>query len=160
MLTDVIPPTMDPSLENKPGGDSAAAPPDKTTLLSSGKVMAELTPDFFKGQANPADKEKLASAATDMLGAASYYGNLNDKGYGKYVEKAEVYLKQYGGGGGGGTGGGAAPPVQAAATDAADAPKTDAVGSFLAGDGGGKAGNSTGGGLSGDVMKMAGGFFK
>jgi hypothetical protein len=32
------------------------------------------------------DKEKAAGAAADLLGAASHYGNLEEKSFGKYVE--------------------------------------------------------------------------
>ncbi|CAA7393525.1 unnamed protein product [Spirodela intermedia] len=151
---------MDPPAENKIVGNSAAGPPPTAELLSGGKVMAEATQAFFQGQVSTVDKKKVAAAAGDMLGAGAYYGKANEKGYGEYVKKAEVYLEQYG------SGGAAAAPAAAAPAAAGDSPATDAggggymkVAEGLLG-GGSDAGKSEGGGLGGDVMKMAGGFFK
>lgn len=41
------------------------------------------------------DKGKVADAAGDLLCAASQYGKLDEKSYGKYINKAEDYLHKY-----------------------------------------------------------------
>ncbi|KAB1726108.1 hypothetical protein FNE60_30065 [Klebsiella pneumoniae] len=88
------------------------------------------------------DKAKVAGAAEDLLQAAEDYGKLGETGYGKYVDKAEEYLHKY------------------RETTGHDPPK---AGDAKPAAGSGKESKSDekheGGGM-GDVMKMAGGFFK
>lgn len=66
-------------------------------LLASAKVLAKAAKSGFGGsEKENMDKAKLADAATDLLGAASHYGKLEEKSYGKYVQQAENYLHKYG----------------------------------------------------------------
>lgn len=69
-------------------------PISKSELLSSAKVVAGAV--MGKGDKNQKmDKGKVAGAASDLLCAASQYGKLDEKSYGKYVSKAEDYLHNY-----------------------------------------------------------------
>ncbi|XP_054796049.1 nodulin-related protein 1-like [Prosopis cineraria] len=72
-------------------------------LMSSAKVVAEAAQSALGKESGSLDKTKVADAAGDLLGGARQYGNLEDKGMGQYVEKAENYLHQYSGGGHGQT---------------------------------------------------------
>ncbi|XP_042513819.1 nodulin-related protein 1-like [Macadamia integrifolia] len=69
--------------------------PSKSELISSAKVIAEAAKAGLHHETNKIDKGKVAGAAADLMGAASYYGKLEEKGVGKYVEKAEQYLHHY-----------------------------------------------------------------
>ena len=63
-------------------------------LLASAKLVADAAQSSLR-QEN-FDKQKAAGGAADLLGAASDYGNLEEKSFGKYVEQAETYLQKYG----------------------------------------------------------------
>ncbi|XP_010258184.1 PREDICTED: nodulin-related protein 1-like [Nelumbo nucifera] len=69
--------------------------PSKAEILSSAKVVAEAAKATVHHETDKVDKGKVAGAAADLLGAASHYGKLEEKGMGKYVDKAENYLHQY-----------------------------------------------------------------
>ncbi|XP_050277331.1 nodulin-related protein 2-like isoform X4 [Quercus robur] len=70
--------------------------PSNAELMASAKLLAEAGQTTISQGADKVDKAKVAGAAGDLLGAASSYGKLEEKSYGKYVEKAETYLDQYG----------------------------------------------------------------
>ncbi|CAO2188155.1 unnamed protein product [Urochloa humidicola] len=81
-------------------------------LFASGKLVAEAASSVFQQKsADNVDTKKVASAAADLLGAASSYGKFEDKPAGQYIEKAEGYLKEYSSG-----------PAAAAEKPAGDAP--------------------------------------
>ena len=85
-------------------------------FMSSGKVVADAAMSAFETKSvENIDKEKVAGASAEILDSTSKYAKLEDKPAGQYLEKAEVYLKQYSSGG-----------TEKAKTDApaaADAPK-------------------------------------
>ncbi|ONK60079.1 uncharacterized protein A4U43_C08F13960 [Asparagus officinalis] len=86
---------MDSQSHNqKPSAHHAhkASPSD---LLSSARVVAEAAKSTLRHESNKVDKGRVADAAADLLCAASHYGKLEEKNYGKYVEKAETYLHKY-----------------------------------------------------------------
>ncbi|GMP52748.1 hypothetical protein CsSME_00018450 [Camellia sinensis var. sinensis] len=62
-------------------------------LLSSAKLMAEAAKAALNHET--VDTGRVAGAAADLLEAVSHYGKLEEKSFGKYVEKAEDYLHQY-----------------------------------------------------------------
>lgn len=69
-------------------------------FLSSGKVVAEAAQSAFETKSiENIDKEKVAGASAEILDSTSKYAKLEDKPAGQYLEKAEVYLKQYSSGG-------------------------------------------------------------
>uniref|UniRef100_A0ACD5VN15 Uncharacterized protein n=1 Tax=Avena sativa TaxID=4498 RepID=A0ACD5VN15_AVESA len=69
-------------------------------LMSSGKVVAEAAQSAFETKSvENIDKEKVAGASADILDSVSKYAKIEDKPAGQYLEKAEVYLKQYSSGG-------------------------------------------------------------
>ncbi|KAK1663238.1 hypothetical protein QYE76_051397 [Lolium multiflorum] len=69
-------------------------------LMSSGKVVAEAAMSAFETKSvENIDKEKVAGASAEILDSTSKYAKLEDKPAGQYLEKAEVYLKQYSSGG-------------------------------------------------------------
>ncbi|KAL0003747.1 hypothetical protein SO802_011308 [Lithocarpus litseifolius] len=70
--------------------------PSNAELMASAKVLAESGQTTLSQGASKVDKARAAEAASDLLEAASSYGKLEEKSYGKYVEKAETYLDQYG----------------------------------------------------------------
>ncbi|XP_010044444.2 uncharacterized protein LOC104433408 [Eucalyptus grandis] len=70
--------------------------PDNSELMASAKVVAEAARHTFSHETNKIDRARVAGAASDILDAACHYGKLEEKSYGKYVEKAEGYLHQYG----------------------------------------------------------------
>ncbi|XP_075657848.1 nodulin-related protein 2-like [Castanea sativa] len=70
--------------------------PSNAELMASAKVLAEAGQTTISQGANKVDKARVAGAAGDRLEAASSYGKLEETSYGKYVEKAETYLDQYG----------------------------------------------------------------
>ncbi|KAK1291286.1 hypothetical protein QJS10_CPB17g00683 [Acorus calamus] len=59
-------------------------------IKCQGAAKATLSHDSQK-----VDKVRFAGATADILGAASHYGKLEEKSFGKYVGKAEAYLHQY-----------------------------------------------------------------
>ncbi|XP_058070184.1 nodulin-related protein 1-like [Magnolia sinica] len=69
--------------------------PSSTQLLSSAKLVAEAATSALHHETHKVDKAKVAGAAGDLLAAASHYGKLEEKSFGKYVEKAEEYLHHY-----------------------------------------------------------------
>ncbi|CAN6477348.1 unnamed protein product [Victoria cruziana] len=137
--------------------------PSPTDLLSSAKVIAGAAKAAAGRDMDKVDKAKVASAAEDVLIAARHYGKLEERSFGKYVQKAETYLHEYhssrtgtgvgsahatstGGGGGGGAehaaSGGAEKPSAAQPTNA-------------------HHGHSEEGGSGlGDYVKLAQGFLK
>jgi hypothetical protein len=69
-------------------------------LMSSGKVVADAAMSAFETKSiENIDKEKVAGASAEILDSTSKYAKLEDKPVGQYLEKAEVYLKQYSSGG-------------------------------------------------------------
>ncbi|KAF3944016.1 hypothetical protein CMV_029473 [Castanea mollissima] len=70
--------------------------PSNAELMASAKVLAESGQITVSQGASKVDKARAAGAASDLLEAASSYGKLEEKSYGKYVEQAETYLDQYG----------------------------------------------------------------
>jgi len=88
-------------------------------LLSSGKVVGEAAKSAFETKSiENIDKEKVAGASAEILDSTSKYAKLEDKPAGQYLEKAEVYLKQYSSG--------SAEKEKTDAPAAADAPKPEA----------------------------------
>ncbi|KAM7269284.1 hypothetical protein ACFE04_024781 [Oxalis oulophora] len=69
--------------------------PSSSELLSSAKYMAEAAKATLSHDSGKIDKSRMAAAAEDLLGAASYYGKFEETSYGKYVNKAEDYLHKY-----------------------------------------------------------------
>ncbi|KAJ4954653.1 hypothetical protein NE237_011436 [Protea cynaroides] len=69
--------------------------PSNSELLSSAKVIAEAAKAGLHHETDKIDKGKVAAATADLMGAASYFGKLEEKGVGKYVGKAEQYLHHY-----------------------------------------------------------------
>nr|XP_023900419.1 nodulin-related protein 1-like [Quercus suber] len=70
--------------------------PSNSELMASAKLLAEASQTAFSQGADKVDKARVAGAAGDILEAASSYGKLDKTSYGKYVDKAETYLDQYG----------------------------------------------------------------
>lgn len=70
--------------------------PSNSELMASAKLLAGAAQSSMGNESNKIDKARVAGAAADLLEAASQYGKLEEKSYGKYVEKAETYLHQYG----------------------------------------------------------------
>ena len=70
--------------------------PSNSELMASAKYLAEAAQSTFSHESNKLDKARVAAAAGDVLAAASSYGKLEEKSFGKYVEQAETYLHQYG----------------------------------------------------------------
>ena len=69
--------------------------PSNSELFSSAKLVAQSAKGMFGQGSDKVDKGQVAEAMEDLLGAASRYGKLDEKGLGKYVDKAENYLHQY-----------------------------------------------------------------
>ncbi|KAG9439738.1 hypothetical protein H6P81_019903 [Aristolochia fimbriata] len=125
-----------------------------TELFSSAKVVTEAAQATIAGQKEKVDQGKAAGAAGDLLGGASHYGKLDDKGVvGGYVKKAETYLHEYEASHSTKPGGAAAPapPNSAPAHDSAPAAAESAP---PGGEGEKKESNY------GDYLKMAQGFLK
>lgn len=70
-------------------------PKSSSELLSSAKLVGEAAKSTFAHKSDEIDKGRVAGAAADLLGAASHYGKLEEKSFGKYIDKAETYLHQY-----------------------------------------------------------------
>lgn len=77
------------------GSNQHRPPPSKSELLSSAKLVAGAAKATLHHEKEKVDKAKVAGAAADLLGAASHYGKLEGKSYGKLVHKAENYLHSY-----------------------------------------------------------------
>ncbi|MFY2203381.1 hypothetical protein ACM91E_28730 [Escherichia coli] len=59
-------------------------------------MVADACQSALHHETDKLEKQKVAGAAADLVGAASEYGHLDqEKGLGKYVEKAEDYLRKY-----------------------------------------------------------------
>ncbi|KAJ4767458.1 hypothetical protein LUZ62_077833 [Rhynchospora pubera] len=69
--------------------------PSPTNLFSSAQVVAEAAKSTLRHDTDKVDKGKAAGAAADILHAASHYGKLEEKTFGKYIQKAEDYLHRY-----------------------------------------------------------------
>lgn len=68
----------------------------KSDLVHSAQVVADAAQAHFRGDPGKFDKGEVAGAAADLLNAAAEYGKMDDtQGIGKYVDKAEDYLRQY-----------------------------------------------------------------
>ncbi|XP_077232630.1 nodulin-related protein 2-like [Tasmannia lanceolata] len=85
---------MDSNTDNKPihSHEKHSA----TDLFSSAKLVAGAAKSSLGNENQALDKAKVSSAAGDLLEAASEYGNLEEKSFGKYVVKAEDYLNKSG----------------------------------------------------------------
>ncbi|KAI5056059.1 hypothetical protein GOP47_0029580 [Adiantum capillus-veneris] len=59
-------------------------------VLASAQVLMEAAK--VRGEA---DMGEVAGAASNLVGAASEYGNLEKRGYGEYANKAQAYLHDY-----------------------------------------------------------------
>lgn len=118
--------------------------PPKSTgeLLSSAKLVAEAAKSTLAHKSDEIDKGRVAGATADLIGAASHYGKLEEKSFGKYVDKAETYLHQYH----------LSHPSTPAAGHSAPAPAPSHKPSESSG--------HEGGGGYGDYLKMAQGFLK
>ena len=69
-------------------------------FMSSGKVVADAAMSAFQTKSvENINKEEVAGASAEILDSGSKYAKLEDKPAGQYLEKAEVYLKQYSSGG-------------------------------------------------------------
>ncbi|KAI3452887.1 hypothetical protein Pfo_009550 [Paulownia fortunei] len=151
--------------EPKPNADDSNNPdhhrkPSKSDLLHSAKVVADVAQAHFRHEPEKYDKAEAAGATADLLNAAAEYGKLGDKGVGKYVDKAEDYLRHYHTSQSGGNPGGH------------KTTQTTEAGEHFGGGGykdDGKMGEGfskrpshggEGGGGAGDFMKMAGDFLK
>lgn len=77
------------------GSNQHRPPPSKSELLSSAKLVAGAAKATLHHEQEKVDKGKVAGAAADLLGAASHYGKLEEKSYGKFLHKAEDYLHGY-----------------------------------------------------------------
>ncbi|KAL6983398.1 hypothetical protein U1Q18_016785 [Sarracenia purpurea var. burkii] len=87
---------MDSISSHKSGKHLHHQPPSSSDLFSSAKVMAEAAQAALHHETNKVDKGRIAGAASNLVDAACYYGKLEEKSFGQYVEKAETYLHQYG----------------------------------------------------------------
>lgn len=117
-------------------------------LLSSAKLVAEAAQSTFRHESHKVDKVKVAHAAGDLVEAASQYGKLDEKGFGKYLDKAEDYLHHYGGAGATTTHGG----YSAHPTPGSHSTKPDQSHSH--------GGHDQSGGGYGDYLKLAQGYMK
>uniref|UniRef100_A0A2P2PPD0 Uncharacterized protein MANES_01G030100 n=1 Tax=Rhizophora mucronata TaxID=61149 RepID=A0A2P2PPD0_RHIMU len=69
--------------------------PSSSELISSAKLVADAAKATLHHETEKVDKGRVAGAAANILEAASHYGKLEEKSFGKYVEKAEDYLHKY-----------------------------------------------------------------
>ncbi|KAL3644586.1 hypothetical protein CASFOL_009766 [Castilleja foliolosa] len=70
----------------------------KSDLIHSAKVVADVAQAHLRHEPEKYNKAEVAGATADLLNAASEYGKLDEKGVGKYVDKAEDYLRHLNGG--------------------------------------------------------------
>ncbi|KAK4753556.1 hypothetical protein SAY87_001660 [Trapa incisa] len=123
-------------------------PPKSTSeLLSSAKLVAGAAKSTLAHKSDEVDKCRVAGAAADLLGAASHYGKLEEKGFGGYVNKAETYLHQY-------------HSSHSSTPSAGGHGHSAPVESHKPSESSGHEGGGSGGGGYGDYLKMAGGFLK
>ncbi|KAK4598703.1 hypothetical protein RGQ29_015954 [Quercus rubra] len=121
--------------------------PSNSELMASAKLLAEAGQTAFSQGAGKVDKARAAGAAGDLLEAASSYGKLEETSYGKYVEKAETYLDQYGN-----------PSSQSQShSTTTDSKPHSAAGGGESGDHESEGNTESG---TGDYVKMAQGFLK
>ncbi|KAF5727159.1 hypothetical protein HS088_TW22G00846 [Tripterygium wilfordii] len=118
--------------------------PSSSELFSSAKLVAEAAKATFSHETDKVDKAKVAGAAENILGAVSHYGKFDDKGVGKYVDKAEDYLHKY----------------HSSHSSTTSTTTTAAATQHPSSHSGGGDGKSESGGGYGDYVKMAQGFFK
>ncbi|KAL6577768.1 hypothetical protein OROMI_010096 [Orobanche minor] len=136
-----------------PGGSDPTNPdhhlklkPSQSDLIHSAKVVADVAQAHFRHQPEKYDKAEVAGATADLLSAAAEYGKLDDKGIGKYVDKAEGYLRHYAGSQSDGN---------------SSDHKTAGGATRIAAGGEEHSGGGEGGGGAGDFLKnMAGDFLK
>ncbi|XP_059648798.1 nodulin-related protein 1-like [Cornus florida] len=69
--------------------------PTNAELMSSAKIVADAAKSSLGKDSSEVDKAKVAGATANLLNAANHYGKLDEKGYGKYIDKAEDYLEKY-----------------------------------------------------------------
>ncbi|CAA0822490.1 nodulin-related protein 1 [Striga hermonthica] len=86
--------------ESKHNPNDATAEPDqikptKSDLIHSAKVMADVAQAHLRHEPNKYNEAEVANATADLLNSAAEYGKLDEKGIGKYVDKAEGYLRHY-----------------------------------------------------------------
>lgn len=131
--------------------------PSNSELVASAKLLAEAAQSSMRHETNKVDKGRAAGAAADLLDAASHYGKLEEKSFGKYVEKAETYLHQYHSShssttthGSGHSATTTTTHSSAATTTTHSAPHSD----------GGSTGDANSGSGYGEYFKMAEGFLK
>ncbi|XP_056165078.1 nodulin-related protein 1-like [Syzygium oleosum] len=87
---------MDPTHHSTTSHSHAHHTPNTSDLMASAKLVAEAAKSTFSHESDKIDRARVAGAASNLLEAASHYGKLEEKSFGKYVEKAEDYLHQYG----------------------------------------------------------------
>lgn len=127
--------------------------PNNSEVMASAKVVAEAARYTLSHETDKIDRARVAGAASDILDAACHYGKLEEKSYGKYVEKAEGYLHKYG----------SSNSSSAAAAAAGhhaphgEAPAAEAPHHHSSAQSGGEEQSESGGGY-GDYVKMAQGF--
>ncbi|XP_054808825.1 nodulin-related protein 1-like [Prosopis cineraria] len=100
-------------------------------LLSSAKLVAQAAQSTFRHESHKVDKTQVANAAGDLLEAACHYGKLEDKSFGKYVDKAEDYLHKYGGSSHNAVGGGHPEHPTIASSHSAKPDKSHGHGDYL-----------------------------
>ncbi|KAK9750709.1 hypothetical protein RND81_02G215800 [Saponaria officinalis] len=148
-------------------------PISNSDLMSSAKILADAAKSALSHESEKIDKAAVATATANVLGAAKKYGKLEEKSYGKYVDKAETYLHSYhsssspaaattaahGGHNGGYSGGGghghSSSGGGGGGSGGAGEYKKLAQGLLKKGEHGGGNGHSGGGGGSGDYIKLA-----
>ncbi|GER40563.1 hypothetical protein STAS_17242 [Striga asiatica] len=69
--------------------------PTKSDLIHSAKVVADVAQSHLRHEPDKYNEAEVANAAADLLNATTEYGKLDEKGIGKYVDKAEGYLRHY-----------------------------------------------------------------
>lgn len=85
-----------PTSDHPTNSDHHHKRPSNSDLLNSAKVVADAARSHLRHEPQKHEKGMVANAAADLLCGASEYGKLDEsKGMGKYVDKAEDYLRQY-----------------------------------------------------------------
>lgn len=94
--------TAAPSSSQQHTTGAGKKPPSAGEAMQDAKVLLDAALSKLHKAENEAEngnhfeKAKVASAAGGLLAAAQHYGKLDEKKYGKYVEKAQDYLNKYG----------------------------------------------------------------
>lgn len=134
-------------------------PSSNSELFSSAKLVAEGAQSAIGGEYDKVDKGKVAGAGANILDASSKYGKLEEKSYGKYVDKAEDYLHNYQNTHSSTTAGGPGHGVSDSAPQTGhtthSAPSHGSGGGHSDGDGDGDSGNKYG-----EYFKAAEGYLK